>query len=164
MEQKEKVYKELDRLGINYQVMEHPAVYTINEMEALEIFLDNPWIVKNLFLRDASGRRHFLVTLDMNKRVDLKELRQQLGTSGLSFASEERLMKYLELTKGSVTPLGILNDGELAVEVVFDSSLVGRDRIGIHPNDNTATVMLRYEDLEKIIREHGNPIHIIDIS
>jgi Ala-tRNA(Pro) deacylase len=163
MEQKEKVYETLDRLGIRYQVMEHPAVYTINEMEALEIFLDNPWIVKNLFLRDGSGKRHFLVTLDMNKRVDLKELRKQLGTSGLSFASEERLMKYLGLTKGSVTPLGILNDSELAVEVVFDSSLVGRDKIGVHPNDNTATVMLRYEDLEKVIKQHGNHIHVIDI-
>ncbi len=163
MEQKEKVYETLDRLGIDYQVIEHPAVYTINEMEALEIFLDNPWIVKNLFLRDGGGKRHFLVTLDMKKRVDLKELRKKLGTSGLSFASEERLMRYLELTKGSVTPLGILNDTNCMVEVVIDSSLVGRDKIGVHPNDNTATVMLSYEDLEKVIQEHGNQIHIIDI-
>lgn len=163
MEQRKKVYEELDRLGIRYQVLEHPAVYTISEMEALEIFHDNPWIVKNLFLRDGSGKRHFLVTLDMNKRVDLKELRSKLNTSGLSFASEERLMRYLKLTKGSVTPLGILNDTELSVEVVFDSSLVGRERIGVHPNDNTATVMLRYEDLEKIIKEHGNPIHVISL-
>ncbi len=163
MEQREKVFKELDRLGICYQVIEHPAVYTINEMEALEIFQDNPWIVKNLFLRDGGGKRHFLITLSMDKRVDLKELRRQLGTSGLSFASEERLMKYLELTKGSVTPLGILNDKELKVEVVFDSSLVGREKIGVHPNDNTATVMLSYEDLERVIKEHGNDLHIIDI-
>lgn len=163
MEQRKKVYEELDRLGIPYQVMEHPAVYTIDEMEALEIFHNNPWIVKNLFLRDGSGKRHFLVTLDMKKRVDLKELRRQLGTSGLSFASEEHLMKYLKLTKGSVTPLGILNDTDLSVEVVFDSSLIGRDKIGVHPNDNTATVILRYVDLEKVIREHGNPIHVIDL-
>lgn len=163
MDQKSKVYKALDELGISYEVLEHPAVYTIEEMEALEIFMDNPWIVKNLFLRDANGKRHFLVTLDMNKRVDLKELRKQLNTSGLSFASEERLMKYLGLTKGSVTPLGILNDTQCEVEVVFDSSLVGRDQIGVHPNDNTATVKLSYSDIEKVIRTHGNEMHIISI-
>ncbi len=161
MEQKSKVFEELDKLGVSYRVIEHPAVHTINEMEALEIFLDNPWIVKNLFLRDANGKRHFLVTLDMNKKVDLKELRRQLGTSGLSFASEERLMKYLSLTKGSVTPLGILNDTNCEVEVVLDSSLVERELIGVHPNVNTATVMLCYEDLIKVIKTHGNTIHIV---
>jgi Ala-tRNA(Pro) deacylase len=72
-------------------------------------------------------------------------------------------MKYLKLTKGSVTPLGIINDEEKAVEVVFDSSLVDRDQIGVHPNDNTATVMLSYQDLYKIIKAHNNQIHIIDL-
>ena len=163
MEQKKRVYELLDSLGIYYEVIEHPAAFTIEDMETLKIFRDKPWVVKNLFLRDANGLRHFLVVLDKDKKADLKYIRGQLGSSALSFASEERLMKYLKLTKGSVTPLGIINDEELAVEVVLDSSLVGREQIGVHPNDNTATVMLSYHDLINILDAHGNKIHMIDL-
>jgi Ala-tRNA(Pro) deacylase len=153
----------LKRLGVQYELIEHPAVYTIDEMDALEVFQDNPWVVKNLFLRDEKGRRHFLVVIDKEKKADLKYIRSKLGTSNLSFASEERLMKYLMLTKGSVTPLGIINDEEKAVEVVFDSDLVGRASIGVHPNDNTATVMLSYTDLHMVIQTHGNRLHVIEL-
>jgi Ala-tRNA(Pro) deacylase len=72
-------------------------------------------------------------------------------------------MKYLKLTKGSVTPMGIINDENHGVELVFDRDLVGREKIGVHPNDNTATVILSYADLYNIIRTHGNTIHIIDL-
>lgn len=163
MEQKKKIYELLDSLGISYQVIEHPAAYTIEDLYSLEEFRDNPWVAKNLFLRDEKGRRHFLVLLDKDKKADLKGLRALLQTSNLSFASEERLMKYLHLTKGSVTPLGIMNDEKKAVEIVIDKDLVGRDKIGVHPNDNTATVILSYVDLHKVIQTHGNVIHIIQL-
>ncbi len=163
MEQKQKIYELLDQYQISYEVIEHPAAFTIEDLNSLEIFKDNPWVAKNLFLRDEKGRRHFLVVIDKDKKADLKNIRAQLGTSNLSFASEERLMKHLKLTKGSVTPLGIINDENYAVELVIDRDLVGRERIGVHPNDNSATVMLSYTDLNKIIRNHGNTIHIIDL-
>lgn len=163
MEQKRKVYDLLDSYGIIYQVIEHPAVYTIEEIGSLVNFQESRWVAKNLFLRDEKGRRHFLVVLDQGKKADLKYIRSQLGTSNLSFASEERLMKYLNLTKGSVTPLGIINDEVNAVEVVIDSDLVGREKIGVHPNDNTATVLLSYADLYNVIQIHGNIIHVIKL-
>lgn len=163
MEQKKKVYETLDRLDISYEIIEHPAVYTIDEMDTLEVFRDMPWVAKNLFLRDAKGKRHFILVIDKDKKADLKLIRSQLGTSTLSFASEDRLMKFLQLAKGSVTPLGIINDEERAVEIVFDGSLAGRDYVGVHPNDNTATVLLSYEDLCKVITNHGNPIHVINL-
>ena len=163
MEQRKRVYEVLDRLGLTYTVIEHPAAYTIEEIDTVMEQTKARWIAKNLFLRDANGKRHFLVVIDKDKKADLKEIRKQLGVSNLSFASEDRLMKYLGLTKGSVSPLGVLNDTELAVEVVFDKDLLEREQIGVHPNDNTATVMLSLFDLDKIIREHGNPIRIIDL-
>lgn len=163
MEQKQKVYEALERLQIQYEVYEHPAAHTIEEIDALEVFLDKPWVAKNLFLRDEKGRRHFLIVMDKDKQADLRYIREQLGTSRLSFASEERLMKHLKLTKGSVTPLGIINDEALAVEIVFDKDLVGREMIGVHPNDNTATLFLSYADLSEFIKSHGNPIHMIDL-
>jgi Ala-tRNA(Pro) deacylase len=163
LEQKQKVYELLNSLGIKYEVIEHPAAYTIEDLDALEEFKDNPWVAKNLFLRDEKGRRHFLVMIDKHKMADIRSIRAQLGSSHLSFASGERLMKYLKLTKGSVTPMGIINDENHGVELVFDRDLVGREKIGVHPNDNTATVILSYADLYNIIRTHGNTIHIIDL-
>lgn len=163
MEQKSKVYEELDRLGIQYTVIEHPAAYTIEEIDSVVDDTDAKWVAKNLFLRDANGKRHFLVVIDKDKKADLKEIRKQLGATNLSFASEDRLMKYLGLTKGAVTPLGILNDSETAVEVVFDRDLTERKQIGVHPNDNTATVMLAFSDIDRIVRAHGNTLHIIDL-
>lgn len=163
MEPKTKVYELLNSLGIRYEVIDHPAAFTIEDLDALEEFRNNSWVAKNLFLRDEKGRRHFLVMLDKHKMADIRSIRAQLGSSHLSFASEERLMRYLKLTKGSVTPMGIMNDEDHSVEVVFDRDLVGRDIIGVHPNDNTATVLLSYSDLYHIIRTYGNPIHIIDL-
>lgn len=163
MEQKKMIYMELDRLGVVYQAVEHPAVFTIDEMDALEELEHKEDIVKNLFLRDAKGRRHFLVVMDKNKKADMKLIREQLGTSTLSFASEERLMEHLGLTKGAVTPLGTLNDKNCSVEVVMDRSLSEKNRIGVHPNDNTATVFLSFQDLYRVIEKHGNPIRLIDL-
>ena len=132
-----KVLDVLDNAGIRYRMVSHDPVYTIEEMERLHLDADAE-IAKNLFLRDARGKRHFLVVLCSCKTVDLKELRGQLGTSALSFASEDRLKRFLGLEKGAVTPLGILNDEARAVEVLFDRDLAGLPSLGVHPNRNTA--------------------------
>ncbi len=152
----------LDKKQIVYQWFDHPAVYTIEEM--LQLGLEEAEdIAKNLFLRDAKGKRHFLVVVRENKRVDLKTLGEKIGAGRLSFASEERLMKYLGLTKGAVTPFGVLNDTDCAVEVVFDEDFCHSKHIGVHPNENTASVFLSLADLERIIKAHGNPIRFLTI-
>ena len=152
----------LDSLGIAYEVLEHPPVYTIDEMESLGI-TGRGDVVKNLFLRDAKGKRHFLVVLDKDKRADLKTLQEQLGCSKLSFASEERLKKHLGLSKGAVTPLGILNDAQGAVELVFDRDLTGRQRLGVHPNENTATLWISFDDLKKVAEALHHPIQYVSL-
>ena len=149
------VFEALEALGVPYEVWEHPAVYTSEEMDALHQ-PDPSVVVKNLFLRDAKGKQHFLVVLQKDKQADLRALGEHLGVK-LSFASEERLMKYLGLEKGAVTPFGILNDTERAVEVLLDADLECMPLIGVHPNENTATVVLKPADLVRIIERHGNP-------
>lgn len=130
----------------------------------LQLGLENPEnIAKNLFLRDAKGKRHFLVVVKEAKRVDLKTLGEQIGAGRLSFASEERLMKYLGLTKGAVTPLGVLHDEACMVEVIFDEDFGDMERIGVHPNENTASVFLSFADLERIIKKHGNSVEFLKI-
>ncbi len=162
MDKKQAVYKLLDERNIVFEAVEHPAVYTIEEMDALT--LPHPEaVVKNLFLRDAKGKRHFLVVMDKNKSADLKRLRDEIGCTALSFASEERLAKYLALTKGEVTPFGVLNDEERAVEVFFDRDLENRPLLGVHPNDNTATVFVSFAGLWRVLKEHGSPLGLVKL-
>lgn len=160
---KQEIKAFLNEKKITYEWIEHEAVYTIDDM--LKLGLENMQdVAKNLFLRDAKGKRHFLIVVREDKKVDLKGLGNLLGGVRLSFASEERLEKYLGLKKGSVTPLGILNDEERAVEVFFDKDFCHMEKIGVHPNDNTASVFLSVEELLNIIREHGNPLEIISFT
>lgn len=156
------VFDALISLHISYDVIEHPAVFTIEEMDKLDIDNKNE-VVKNLFVRDDKKKRYFLIVLQKNKRVDLKEIRKELSSRPLSFASEEDLDKYMKLNKGSVTPFGILNDKDRNVEVVLDKDILLFERIGVHPNDNTATVWIHPQDLEFIIKNHGNDIFYISI-
>lgn len=161
-EQRKLVFDTLDRSGIKYEVVEHPAVATIEEMDALG-FDTNHEVVKNLFLCDDKKKRFFLISLAKEKMVNLKELRDKLDFRPLSFASATRLESILGLQKGEITPLGILNDKECIVEVIFDNDIRSFKRVGVHPNDNTATIWILPTDLEKIIREHGNRLSYMNI-
>ncbi len=156
------VLQELDKLHISYRLCRHPAVFTMEEMNKLDLHKQG-CIVKNLFLRNANGKQHFLVVIKEDKKADLKDLRTQLGCTPLSFASEERLEKYLHLTKGSVTPLGILSDESREVCVVFDRDLEGEKNVGVHPCDNRATVFLSFADLKKLMETHGNETRFVEL-
>lgn len=160
---KQEIKAFLDEKKIAYEWAEHEAVYTIEDMVKLGLE-DMQDVAKNLFLRDAKGKRHFLVVVREDKKVDLKRLGEQLGGVRLSFASEERLEKYLGLKKGSVTPLGVLNDENRAVEVYFDEDFCHMEKIGVHPNENTASVFLPVDELLNIIREHGNSVEMISFT
>lgn len=153
---KDEIFAFLDQKGIHYKRVDHAPVHTIEEMEAAGICGQGN-VCKNLFLRNGNGKRHFLVCVHKNKTVDLKRLGSLLG-SRMSFASEERLQKYLGLAPGAVTLLGILNDQKAEVEVVIDEDLMGEASLGVHPCENTATIFLDFADLRRLIEEHGNPI------
>lgn len=159
---RQKVFEAMASMNIVYDVIEHPAVHTIEEMDKLNIDRKNE-IVKNLFVRDDKKKRYFLIVLQKDKRIDLKEARKKLNCRPLSFASEEDLDKYMKLCKGSVTPFGVLNDTDCKVEVILDKDILLFKNIGVHPNDNTATVWLCPQDLEVIIKNHGNNISCIEI-
>lgn len=153
----------LDNEGVAYEKLEHQAVFTMEEMDAAGITAKGG-VCKNLFLRDAKGKNHFLVVVPEEKRVDLSALAMQLDSTKLSFASAERLEKYLGVAQGSVSPLGVLNDGEHQVTVAFDRDLTKCDTVGVHPNDNTATVWLKLADLCRIIEARGNTVQMIKLG
>jgi len=117
-----------------------------------------------LFLRNAKGKRHFLVVVDADQRVNLKQMEQMLDCTKLSFASEERLQKYLGVSKGAVSPLGLINDTEHSVELYLDKKLREAETIGIHPNDNTATVLVNFDDLLKFFSATEHKVNLIDFQ
>ncbi len=159
---KEEILALLQKRGIDYQAIEHEAVYTMDEMKDQGI-LERGRVCKNLFLRDQKGKEHILVSMPDDKQVSLKDLGQVLGVGKLSFASEERLQKYLAVTHGAVSPLGVLNDETHTVIVALDEELMSWEKIGVHPNDNTATVWVKPTDLKAIIDSTTNTCKVLKI-
>ena len=147
--------------GISYEIAEHQAVYTIEEMLAAN--LPHPeCIAKNLFVRDDKKKNYYLLVVREEKRVELKVFRKRMGLRPLTFASEEDLGRILKLSRGSVTPFGILNDEERIVKVFIDADFQNNLMV-IHPNVNTATVWLPAEELMKLLKEHGNEAEFVEI-
>ena len=157
-----KLFELLDELGIKFRLLEHAAVYTVEESRQLRIFeqLDGQ-ACKNLFLRNKRGD-YFLLTLPADKRADLKLVAKLLNLPRLSFASEEELEKILGLHTGAVTPLGIINDAEKKARLIIDAEL--RDKkLLLHPNINTATISLTFTDLLKIIQHTGHEYSLVTL-
>ena len=158
---KEEVYAFLREKGVRFEITEHGAVYNMEELK--NISLPYPEAdAKNLFVRDDKKKNYYLITVKGDKRVDLKEFRKKEGTRSLSFASERELYERLCLVPGSVSPLGILSGRAQDVTLFIDSGLED-GLIGVHPNDNTATVWLRTADLVKIVEECGVKVKFSDL-
>ena len=158
---KAEVYRYLAEQNIPHDITEHKAVFNMEELDSVALPYPE-WDAKNLFVRDDKKRNYYLITVKGNKRVDLKAFRKAHGLRALSFASAEELLAMLDLIPGAVTPLGLLNDAARSVHFYLDAEFIG-NKIGVHPNDNTATIWLPADDLMKLIQAHGNPAEFTDI-
>ena len=152
----------LDALGIAYRNHEHAAVFTVEEAKALRGELTGGHI-KNLFLRNKKEEM-WLVVAEEDKRIDLKALGERLGAGKLSFGSPDRLMRYLGVLPGAVTPFGIINDAERKVKVVLDRDLMGFNPVNAHPLVNTMTTALAPQDLVRFLEAEGHPPLVADIG
>ena len=160
---KQEICDYLKESGIRHEITEHAAVFNMEELDAVELPYPD-CDAKNLFVRDDKRRSYYLITVKGNKRVDLKEFRKTYGTKPLTFVKPDELADILGLIPGAVSPFGLLNDAEKKVVFYIDAAFKeGSGLIGIHPNDNTATVWLRAEDLIMIIQEHGNEVNVVTI-
>ncbi len=163
MMDKVEIYRFLAKIQVPYEVLEHQAVYTVQEANLLEMPYPDSG-AKNLFLRDDKKQNYYLITLKDEKKIDLKAFSRDNHLRRLGFAGAAELESILGLKAGAVSPFGILNDDARQVEVFLDSDLfLGSALIGVHPNDNTATVWLKACDLLEIIRTHGNTVKIVKI-
>ena len=160
---KEQIYRYLKQKNIWYEITKHKAVYNMKDLQDVDL----PYPegdAKNLFVRDDKKRTYYLITVKGTKKVDLKEFRHQNNTRPLSFVNEKELLELLNLKPGSVTPLGLLNDKEHKVEFFIDNELLEEPGIiGVHPNENTATVWLKTRDLITILKENNVKVYQVQI-
>ncbi|HEY3382455.1 MAG TPA: prolyl-tRNA synthetase associated domain-containing protein [Vicinamibacterales bacterium] len=158
----QEVYGYLTRLGTSFEVHEHPPVFTVEEAEQYWAGIAAAHC-KNLFLRNAKGSRHYLVVIEHTKKADLRQLAARLNDDRLSFASADRLMRFLHLTPGAVSPFGLIHDSARDVVVVLDADLVEAERIGFHPNVNTATITLATADFLRFLADRGNVVRQVSL-
>lgn len=160
---KQEICDLLNRSGVTFEAVEHKAVCNMAQLSEIEM----PWPeaeAKNLFVRDDKKQRYILITVKGEKRVDLKAFRRAHQMRPLSFATAEELMDKLGLIPGAVTPLGALNDQEGAVQAFIDRELSEEQGlVAVHPNDNTATVLLKTEDLIRVLRENGHTVETTEL-
>ena len=156
------LYQALENLNIDFEYHEHPPAPTVEA--ALEYWKDiQSTHCKNLFFRNHKGNRHYLVILEHSNKLAIRDLEQLLKQGKLSLASDRRLEQWLGLTPGSVSPFGLINDTENHVHLFIDSNLRKADRLSFHPNINTATIVVSFDDFIRFLVRSGNSYEFINL-
>lgn len=156
------IYEFLASRDIEFERHDHPPVFTVKDVKRLVPPLSGAK-TKNLFFRDKKGNRHFLVVVPDVKRVDLKALPQAIGSSRLSFASPDRLKKYLGVEPGSVSLLAVVNDLNIEIEVIIDENLWASDAFQFHPLVNTSTLVISRDGVKRVLAATGHQAQVIDV-
>jgi Ala-tRNA(Pro) deacylase len=160
--EEQEVHAALAALGIAFERYEHPPVASAVGAEEHWSGIDAIH-TKNLFLRNQKGTQHYLLILDIVKRANLKGVADQIGDGRLSFGTADRMMAYLGVTPGSVSPFGLIHDTSRAIRVYLDRDLKASGRISFHPNINTATLVLAFADFERFLASRGNPVRYLAV-
>ena len=162
MTKTEQVLQLLNELNIPFDIYEHPPVPTVEEAMIYWREIDATHC-KNLFFRNHKGNRHYLVILEHKQQLVIRDLEQRLKQGKISFASPQRMERYLGLNGGSVSVFGLINDRENHVHVFLDAELKSAKRISFHPNENTATVVITFDSFMKFLDWSGNSYEFITL-
>jgi len=154
------LYQLLEKLEIQFEYHEHPPLATI---EDAKIHWKNykSGRCKNIFFRNHKGDRHYLVILEYLRQLNIRDLEKRLKQGKLTFASDQRLKKYLGVEPGSVSPFGLINDAVKHVHLFIDEKLNEFDRLTFHPNINTASLVVSKSDFLKFLEYTGNSFEFI---
>ena len=162
MRGQEQVYNYLEAQGIKFDYYEHPEAPTI-EIATQYYRGEGTTLCKNLFFRNHKGNRHYLVIMDARHDMDIHDLEHRLHQGKLSFASPERMMKYLGVRPGSVSLFTLVNDTNHEVTLFVDNELRKAEKVSFHPNDNTASLVISNADMMKFIESIGNAYEFLDL-
>ncbi len=156
------VYQTLEKLNIAFEYIEHPPAPTIEIAKQYWAGHDAQHC-KNLFFRNHKGNRHYLVILDCEQNLAIHDIEKRLKQGKLTFASEQRMQKHLGLMPGSVSPFGLIYDATKNVHVFLDINLKKSKRISFHPNLNTASLIISFEDFLRYLDYVGNSFEFLEI-
>ena len=161
IDKEERVYDLLDQLNIDYQRIDHEEANTMEVCLEIEKSLKST-ICKNLFLVNSNKSQYYLLMLKENKKFKTKVISKQINSSRLSFGSDEKMLEYLDITPGSVSLLGLMNDHDFKVQLLMDKDLLKDEYLGCHPCINTSSLRIKMKDVfEKIIPSlHHEPIFV----
>ena len=162
LEKEIRCYDLLDSLGIDYRRIDHEAAMTMEACEEIDRVLDAV-ICKNLLLCNRQCTDFYLLMLPGGKHFKTSVLSKEIGSSRLSFAAPEYMEKFLDITPGSVSVLGLMNDPDNAVQLVIDRPIAESASIGCHPCINTSSLKLYTKDvLEKFLPAvHHEPVYVV---
>ncbi len=159
----QQLYKLLQDSGIDFEYHEHPPAPTIEIAVQYWKDIHETTHCKNLFFRNHKGNRHYLVIFDHRKDLSISYLEKYLKQGKLTFASEQRMFKFLGLYPGSVSPFGLINDTEHHVYLFLDKDLALQPKISFHPNDNRASLVISYPDFLKYLSTVGNSYEFVEL-
>ncbi len=159
----EDFFRRLEALGIATSTVHHPPVFTVEEAKRLRGPVQGAH-TKNLFLRDKKGRNMWLLVCLEDRDVNIRELEGKLGSTRLSFGSAERLMKYLGVIPGAVTPFAVVNDKAGTVRVALDRGALEREPLNFHPLDNAMTTSIGADAFLRFLEAEGHPAKLIDFG
>ena len=162
MRGQQQVYDYLSEQGIEFDYYEHPEAPTI-EIAAQYYRGEGTVLCKNLFFRNHKGNKHYLVIMDARHNMDIHDIEHKLHQGKLSFASPERMMKYLGVRPGSVSLFTLVNDVNHEVILFIDRKLLEAEKVSFHPNDNTASLVISRDDMVKFINGIGNQYEYMDL-
>ena len=162
MRGQQQVYDYLSQLGISFDYYEHPEAPTI-EIAAQYYRGEGTVLCKNLFFRNHKGNRHYLVIMDARHNMNIHDIEHRLHQGKLTFASPERMMKYLGVKPGSVSLFTLVNDARHEVTLFVDKGLLKAEKVSFHPNDNTASLVISNADMMKFIQSTGNLYEFLDL-
>ncbi|PID30463.1 hypothetical protein CSA80_02265 [Candidatus Saccharibacteria bacterium] len=154
------VFALLDDLAVPYRLQEHEAMFTVAESS---LKLPEKVPVKTLLITDEKKAHVWMVAMRGLNRLDMKDLARVLGVKKLQFVQRERVEELVGVPPGNVSVFGLLHPGAQNVYVILDASLTSEPELGFHPNDNTATVFLRPNDVIKVIESTGHEYRIMNI-
>ena len=156
------LYSLLQDLSIQFEYHEHPPLATIDDAK-IHWQDYNSGRCKNIFFRNHKGDKHYLVILEHLRQLNIHDLERRLRQGKLSFGSDKRLMKYLGVEPGSVSPFGLINDMDKHVHIFIDEKLKDFQRLAFHPNINTATLVISLSDFLNFLGYMGNAYEFINL-
>ena len=159
---KEQVFKELDKMGIKYETINHPPALTTQEADD---YIEGKEGVrsKTMFMSDKKKRNFYLLILDDAKRLDIKKIGESIGEKSLRLGNEENLKNKMNLQFGVVSPFGLLNNNEKDIKVYVDKELLNKEIITFHPNENTATIFIKMNDMFKFFDNLNYKYELIEM-